>query len=154
MPTQKNFDQLLIFVNLYQHAKNQFIPSLHSSDTVNFKVHSHDWPHPLLTMPTPETFKLIFMILYQHAESSHQIGHAKNETVSLTCSGEIVHLEILQSDWPISQEQSQALCRNTANKNFQYKINIILHFPLKSKNPIFDDFLPISPNFWAQKVFP
>ena len=31
------FDQLLIFVNLYQHTKNQFIPSIHSSDTVNFK---------------------------------------------------------------------------------------------------------------------
>ena len=87
MPTQKNFDQLLIFVNLYQHAKNQFIPSVHSSDTVNFKVPSHDWPHPFLTMPTPKTFKLIFMKLYQYAknkliplvnsilESSDQIGH-------------------------------------------------------------------------------
>ena len=87
MPTQKFFDQLLIFLNLYQHAKNQFIPSVHSSDTVNFKVPSHDWPHPFLTMPTPKTFKLIFMKLYQHAknkliplvnsilESSNQIGH-------------------------------------------------------------------------------
>ena len=84
---QKIFDQLLIFVNLYQHAKNQFIPSVHSSDTVNFKVPSHDWPHPFLTMPTPKTFKLIFMKLYQYAknkliplvnsilESSNQIGH-------------------------------------------------------------------------------
>ena len=87
MATQKNFDQLLIFVNLYQHAKNQFIPSAHSSDTVNFKVPSHDWPHPFLTMPTPETFKLIFTKLYQYAknkliplfnsilDSSDQIGH-------------------------------------------------------------------------------
>ena len=37
-PPKKIFDNLLIFVNLYQHAKNQFIPSVHSSDTVNFKV--------------------------------------------------------------------------------------------------------------------
>ena len=85
--TQKNFNQLLIFVNLYQHAKNQFIPSVHSSDTVNFKVPSHDWPHPFLTMPTPKTFKLIFMKLYQYAknkliplvnsilESSNQMAH-------------------------------------------------------------------------------
>ena len=42
MPTQKIFDQLLIFMNLYQHAKNQFIPFAHSSDTVNFKVPLHD----------------------------------------------------------------------------------------------------------------
>ena len=95
MPTKKIFDQLLIFVNLYQHAKNLlFIPFAHSSDTVNFKVPSHDWSHPVLTMPTPKTFKLIFMKLYQHAknkliplvnsilESSNLISHsniAKNE---------------------------------------------------------------------------
>ena len=53
-------------MNLYQHAKIQFIPS---SDTVNFKVSSLDWPHPFLTMPTPKTFKLIFMKLYQHAKN-------------------------------------------------------------------------------------
>ena len=58
-PTQKSFDQRLIFVDLYQHAKNQFIPSIHSPDTVNFEVPSHDWLHPFLTMPTPKTFKLI-----------------------------------------------------------------------------------------------
>ena len=68
-PTQKCFDQLLIFVNLYQHAKSQFIPSVHSSDTVNFKVPLLDWPHLFLTMPTPKTFKLIFMNLYEHAKS-------------------------------------------------------------------------------------
>ena len=86
-PPKKFFDQLLIFVNLYQHAENQFILSVHSSDTANFEVPSHDWPHPFLAMPNPKTFKLIFMKLYQHAwnkliplvnlilESSDQIGH-------------------------------------------------------------------------------
>ena len=38
---------------------------------INFRVQLPDWP-------------------YQHA---------KNETVSSICSGETVHLEILQSDW-------------------------------------------------------
>ena len=77
-------------------------------------------------MPTPKTFKLIFIKLYQYAknkliplvnsilESSDQIGYinmlTNNETVSSICSGKIVHLEILQSDWlrgfwPISLEQ-------------------------------------------------
>ena len=37
MPTQKYFDELLIFVNLYQHAKNQFIPSVNSSDIFNIE---------------------------------------------------------------------------------------------------------------------
>ena len=48
---------------------------------------SYDWSQPFFTMPTLETFKLIFIKLYQHAknklipfvnsilESSDQIGH-------------------------------------------------------------------------------
>ena len=75
-------------MDLYQHAKNQFISSVHSSD----KVPSDDWRHPFSTMPTPKTFKLIFMKLYQHAknklipllysilESSDQIGHIKEKS--------------------------------------------------------------------------
>ena len=72
MITQKKFkifDLLLIFVNLCQHAKNQFIPSVHPSDTVGFRVLSRDWPHPYLTIPTPKMFNhlLISMKLYLHA---------------------------------------------------------------------------------------
>ena len=96
MPTQKNLDWLLIFVNLYQHAKNQFIPTVYSLETVNLKVPSHDWPHPSSTMRTPKTFKLIFMKLYQHGknkliplvnsslESSDHIGHINKLKMRLT----------------------------------------------------------------------
>ena len=123
-PPPKKNDQLLTFVNLYQHAKNQFIPSVYSLDTVNFKVPSHDGPHPFLTMPNPKTLKLIFMKLYLHAKtkliplvnlilgSSNQIGHINilKITVSSICSEEIVYLEILQSDWPRGfWESSQSL---------------------------------------------
>ena len=44
----KNFDKLLIFVVMCQHAKNRFIPSAHSSDTVNFRVLSRDWEDLLI----------------------------------------------------------------------------------------------------------
>ena len=37
MLNQKIFDQVLIFVNLYQHVKNQFIPSIHSSKIVSLQ---------------------------------------------------------------------------------------------------------------------
>ena len=90
-------------MNLYQHAKNQLIPSVHSSDTVNFRVQRPDGSNPFLTMPNQKIFNqlLIFANLYQHA---------KNEAVSSICSGEILDLKILQSGWlrafwPISQEQ-------------------------------------------------
>ena len=61
--------------------------------------------------------------------------HAKNEAVSSICSGEIGHLNILQSDylggfWPISQEQGfsqiQYLRKNTViNVNFHYTANSV-----------------------------
>ena len=80
-----------------------YIPSVHSSDTVNFRVPRPDWPHSFLTMPHQKLFNqlLIFVNLYQHA---------KNEAVSYICSEEMLHLKISQSEWlqafwPISQEQ-------------------------------------------------
>ena len=68
----------------------------------------------------------IFVNLYQHS---------KNEAVSLIYFGEMVVLEILQSDWlgelwSVYQEQdfskTQDLCRNTANNmNFHYRTNAV-----------------------------
>ena len=43
MPTQKSLNQLLIFVNLYQHAKNQAISSIWFGDIVNLKILQSDW---------------------------------------------------------------------------------------------------------------
>ena len=45
-PTQKSLNQLLAFLNLYQHAKNQ-----------HFRALSPDWPHPFLAMPSPKNLK-------------------------------------------------------------------------------------------------
>ena len=53
-------DQLWIFVNLYQHAKNQSIPYVHSSDTVNSRVPSPDWPHPFFSMPIPKFLIILY----------------------------------------------------------------------------------------------
>ena len=71
-PTEKSLNQLLIFLNLYQHAKNQFLPSVHSSDTVNFRVSSTNWPFLFLTILTPKIFNhfLICVNLCQHAKKS------------------------------------------------------------------------------------
>ena len=70
MLAKKIFDQLLIFPIMYQHAKNKFIPSVHSSDTVNFRVPSQDWLHAFLTMLTPKIFDdfLICVKLCQHGK--------------------------------------------------------------------------------------
>ena len=80
---QKSLKLVLVFLNLHQHAKNQFIPSTHSWDTVNFRVLWPGWPHQSLTMPTPKFFDqlLIYVNLYQHV---------KNQAISLICSGNMV----------------------------------------------------------------
>ena len=75
MPTQK-----LSFLNLHQHAKYQFIPSICSWDKFTFRVHWFDWPCPFLTMSTPKFFDqlLIYVSLYQH------------QAILMICSGDIV----------------------------------------------------------------
>ena len=90
MTTQNIFNLLLIFVSLYQRAKNQLIPSVHSSDTVNIRVQKPDWPHPFLTHVQPMSNHKIFD---QFLIFVNLLQHAKNEDVSSICSG-----EILQSD--------------------------------------------------------
>ena len=83
MPNQKSFSQLSAFLNLYQNAKNQFTPSVHFWDTVNFRVMWPDWPRPFLIMHTQKIFDqlLVYVNLYQHA---------KNQAISLICSGNMV----------------------------------------------------------------
>ena len=58
---------------------------------VNFRAQRPDRPHPFFYHAQPKKFwsNLILVNLYQHAE---------NETVSSICPGEIVDLQILQSD--------------------------------------------------------
>ena len=43
MPTQKIFDQLLAYVNLYQHAQNQAISLICSGDMIDTKILQFDW---------------------------------------------------------------------------------------------------------------
>ena len=43
MHTQKMFDQLLIYVNLYQHAKYQATSSICSGDLDHSKILQSDW---------------------------------------------------------------------------------------------------------------
>ena len=152
----KLISKILICVKLYQHAKNQLVPSFLSWDTVNFRVQIPDWPHSFLTMPQQKLFNqfLVFMNLYQQA---------KNEAVSSICSGKTLDLKIPQSNWlrafwPISQEQHfsqiEDLYKNTANNtNFHYRANtgkINGQFFKKIQKTLL---LAHFSNFWGQKMF-
>ena len=93
--TRKSMTQLLASLNLYQHAKNQFIPSVHFWDKVNFRVPWPDWSHPFFTVPTQKIFDqlLVFANLYQHAKKSF---------TSSVHSSYTVNFRVLQPDWPHS----------------------------------------------------
>ena len=43
MPNQKKFNQLLIFVNLYQHAKNEAVASIYSRELIDLKILQSHW---------------------------------------------------------------------------------------------------------------
>ena len=124
MPIE-SLKQILAFLNLHQHLKNLFIPSVHSWDRISFRNLWPDWPHPFLTMFTQNIFHqlLIYINLYQNAKIKLFIdlflryGWLKNPAVWLA-----------ETFWPISQEkkfpQIWDLCSNTAsNINFHYSSN-------------------------------
>ena len=43
MRNQKNFDKLLIFVNLYQHARNEAVSSICSEEIVDLRILQSNW---------------------------------------------------------------------------------------------------------------
>ena len=96
-PTQESLNELLACLNVYQHAKNQFITSFilqTHSDTLQQRVPSHDWPHPFLAMsPTCKIFNHVFICinLYQHA---------KNQLIPLFHSSDTVNFRVQRPNWP------------------------------------------------------
>ena len=60
MPIQKLFDQLLIYVNLYQHAKNQAILFIFSGDMIDCKILQSDWLKTFLPISQEQKFSHIW----------------------------------------------------------------------------------------------
>ena len=131
-------------MNLYQHAKSQFISSIHFSFLTRLAISTTKNLNQLL----------IFLNFYQLA---------KDEDVSSISSGEIIDLKILQSDWlrpfwSLSQKQDFLkiwdLCKNKPNNiNFHYRTYYspkIKDQIVKFKKPCF---WPISPIFGPKKGF-
>ena len=125
------------------------IPSVHSSNKVNFRIPSPDVT-PIFDHAQPKHFQSSFNLreiapalathIFNHDPPKtfqsacnfvNLYQHAKNEAVSSICSGEMLDLKILQSEWlralwPICQEQNfsqtEGLYRNTvSNTNFHYR---------------------------------
>ena len=84
LPHQKSLKQIFAFLNLHQQAKNQFISSPDSWDTVKFRVSWPDWPHPFLIMPTQNVFDQLLIVV-------NLCQHAKNLAISLIFSADMVH---------------------------------------------------------------
>ena len=57
MPHQKLFNQILIFVNLYQHTKNEVVSLIYSGEMFDLKSHNlNSWKHSSLYLRTKKTY--------------------------------------------------------------------------------------------------
>ena len=81
-------------MNLYQHTKNQFTPSVHSSDTASFRVLSPDWPHLFFWPCLPQIF-LNHLLL---CENLYQ--HAKKQIILSVHTWDTVNLRVHRPEWP------------------------------------------------------
>ena len=80
-----------ICVNLYQHAKNQFFPSVHSSHKVYSRVPSSDLAHPFLAALKIFNHLYICVNLYQQA---------KNQLITSVHFWDTVNFRVQRPDWP------------------------------------------------------
>ena len=61
MPNQYIFDQLLIFVNLDQHAKTEAASSIGSGEIADLKILHSDWLRAFWSISQKEEFFQIFL---------------------------------------------------------------------------------------------
>ena len=99
--TKKSSNQLLAFLNLYQHAKVQFIPSVHSWDSVKFK---------------------------DHVQTTESLSTCTNTGIPSVYSSDTVIFRVSSPDWPHSfliswpcSPQNIFIASN--NTNFYYGTN-------------------------------
>ena len=59
-PIPRSFDQLLISMNLYQHAKNQAFSSFHYTDIIYLKILQSDWPKTFWYISEEPKFSNVF----------------------------------------------------------------------------------------------
>ena len=62
-PPKNHWNNFLLFWICTTMQKNQFIPSIHSWDTANFRVLWPDWPHPFLAAPIQNFFDQILICI-------------------------------------------------------------------------------------------
>ena len=67
MPNQKIFDQLLVFVNLYQHAKNETVSSICSREIVDLKILQSDWQRALWPISPEQDFSQYIGFVQEHS---------------------------------------------------------------------------------------
>ena len=81
-------------MNLYQDPKNQFIPSIHCSCTVNFRVSSPNWLHFFCDHAyTPKIFNHFLICINLHQ-------HTKNQLIPSVYSWDTVTFWVRKPDWP------------------------------------------------------
>ena len=118
-----------------------YIPSVHSSDTVNFRVPSPDWPHPFLTMLTPKIFNYLSLLICYPCSfiiKTLDISKGHGQLKLLICVAQLLTLifqnslvaGIFGNDWEIG---NIPIHKKMTIKLFQIKIVSLLPAMVGSK---------------------
>ena len=76
MSSPKIFNQLLLYVNLYQHAKNEVVSLIYSGEIVDLKIMQFDWLRAFCSL-----FHLMCAIARAHASTrTTSLMRVKNST--------------------------------------------------------------------------
>ena len=121
------FSHLLICVKLYSMQKNQLIPSVHSWDTINFRVQKPDWPPPFLTMPTQKKFdQLLIFVNYINMQKISLFHWFALEIWLIKIPAIWLAENILAHIPRTRNSEIWDLCRNTSNNmSFHYRTNSV-----------------------------
>ena len=147
---QKPFNQLLTFVNLYQHIKNEAVSSICSGEMLDLKIPQSEWLRAFWPVSQEQSFS--------------QIENLYRKTTNNINFSEKIWDELWRNAWVKNStiwmaEGTLACISGTTFQLFLFSIFLKLkictgkqqkNFSLKYKKPYFS---AIS-HFWAKKVFP
>ena len=113
MSTQRFFDQLLIYVTLYQHARHQPISLTNSGDTADEKIMQSDW---LIFWPIKEEQR--FSQIWDLGKNTANNMNFHYRTNSIKTNDQILHSKNLVY-WPNFSPLSQFWRQNKFLQNIQ-----------------------------------
>ena len=142
---QKPFNQLLTFVNLYQHIKNEAVSSICSGEMLDLKIPQSEWLRAFWPVSQEQSFSQIENLY-------------RKTTNNINFSGKIWD-ELWRNAWlknsTIWMAESTLACISgtTFFSNWKFVQENKINFSWNTKNPIFGPFPIFGQKKFSQKIW-